>query len=98
MITIVTFVLIGISAYTFSRILMDADMIFGFYYKLLEKLPAWLAKPLGMCEYCLAGQLAFWYYLVKYFDSYCIVNHILYTSLAIFTVEIINIYTARNGN
>lgn len=92
------FILIGISAYVFSRILIDPDMIFGIWNTILNKMPEWLAKPLGKCEYCLAGQLAFWYYLIYFFNEYDFVNHILYTSLSIFTVEIINLYSAKNGN
>ena len=93
-----TYILIGIAAYTFTNILLDPDMIFGWYNKLLDKLPLWLAKPLGKCEYCLAGQLAFWYFLVKNFNDYSIDNHVLMVSLSIFIVELINLYTAKNGN
>jgi len=92
------FILIGISAYVFSRILIDPDMIFGWWNNVLNKIPDWLAKPLGKCEYCLAGQLSFWYYLIYFFNDYDVANHIVYTSLSIFTVEIINLYSAKNGN
>ena len=85
-----TSILIGIAAYVFTNILIDPDMIFGWYYDLIDKLPEWLAKPLGKCEYCLAGQLSMWYYLVKYFNNYDLVQHILFVSLSIFIVELIN--------
>lgn len=95
----ILYILIGISAYVFSRILLDPDMIFGWAYKYLEKLPKWLAKPLGLCEYCLAGQLAFWSYLWYNFTSYDLVLHVVTTSLSIFTVEVINvIMNLKNNN
>ena len=87
---ILIFILIGISAWTFSMILSDPEMIFGWWFKLLDRLPDWLAKPLGKCEYCLAGQLALWYYLIKYFNDYDFFEHIAMISLSIFTVELIN--------
>lgn len=90
----ITYILIGISAWTFTNILMDADMIFGWWHKAISDLPEWLAKPLGKCEYCLAGQLAFWYYLVINFNNYNLFetffNHVLMVSLSIFTCELIN--------
>jgi hypothetical protein len=85
-----TFILIGIAAWTFSMILSDSDMIFGWWFKLIDNMPEWIAKPLGKCEYCLAGQLALWYYLIKYLNDYDLSEHILMTSLSIFTVQIIN--------
>jgi hypothetical protein len=87
---ILTFILIGIAAWTFSMILSDSDMIFGWWFKLIDNMPEWIAKPLGKCEYCLAGQLALWYYLIKYLNDYDLSEHILMTSLSIFTVQIIN--------
>ena len=85
-----TFILIGIAAWTFSMILSDSDMIFGWWFKLIDNMPEWIAKPLGKCEYCLAGQLALWYYLIKYLNDYDLSEHILMTSLSILTVQIIN--------
>jgi len=87
---IITFILIGIAAWTFSMILSDPEMIFGWWFKLIEPLPDWIGKPLGKCEYCLAGQLALWYYIVKFFYTYDFFEHILMVSLSIFTVELIN--------
>lgn len=83
-------ILIGISAWVFSMILSDEEMIMGWYFKLIRKLPAWLNKPLGMCEYCIAGQLSMWYYLIYYFRNYDLPQHIMFVCLAIFTVEVIN--------
>ena len=86
----ITFILIGIAAWAFTNILMDGEMIFGWWYKILNKLPEWLAKPLGKCEYCLSGQMAFWFYLYEYWNDYDFFQHILLISLSIFIVELIN--------
>jgi len=88
---IITAILIGITAWTFAILLMDKDMIFGWWYNVIDRLPEYLAKPLGKCEYCLSGQIALWYYLIKYFNNYDLIHHIFFISLAIFTVELINI-------
>ena len=56
-------------AFTVSEILMDAGNILYPYRALLYRLEAtgkvgaWLAKPLGQCAVCLAGQFALWGYL-----------------------------------
>ena len=57
-------VIVGIVAWVFVFILMDSGMIFERWWLVLNKLPMWLSKPLGACEYCFAGQLALWYYLI----------------------------------
>ena len=85
-----TYILIGIAAWVFSTILIAPEMILSKYAELLAALPSWLAKPLGLCEYCLAGQLAFWYYIFTC-ESYSIDNHVLMVALSIFITELINI-------
>jgi len=81
-------VIIGIAAWVFTLILIDTGMIFEKWWVVLNKLPDWLAKPLGKCEYCLAGQLAFWYYFTL--GGYNLFYHIGFISVAIFTVRMIN--------
>ena len=88
----ITSAFIGITAWVFSMILLDPDMIFGWYGKFLDKLPAWLSKPLGKCEYCLSGQLSLWYYLFNDYSQYNLITHIFFVSLSIFTVEVINVF------
>lgn len=83
-------IIIGITAWVFTLILIEPDMIFYKYGQLIRKLPDWLNKPLGLCEYCLAGQLAFWYYIYYSWGSYNPFFHIGFVSVAIFTVRIIN--------
>jgi hypothetical protein len=91
---------IGIIAWVFTHILIDSEMIFSKWWMVLNRLPNWLSKPLGACEYCLSGQLALWYYLYQSWlvGSYNALEHIAYISIAIFTVKIINrvIYGVKN--
>ena len=94
-------ILIGICAYVYSFILLEEGMILGWFGKLLCRLPDWLHEPLGGCEYCVAGQMALWYYLWVNFDNYLInidksvISHILFITLAIFVVELINIWKQK---
>lgn len=49
----------------------------------------WLAKPFGLCEKCLSGQLAFWFFMYLYWNLYEFMpvqtayRHIIFTSCAI---------------
>lgn len=79
---------IGIAAWIFVMILMEPGMIFYKWNDVLNKLPDWLAYPLGRCEYCLAGQLSLWYFFTL--GDYNFFYHIGFISIAIFTVRIIN--------
>jgi hypothetical protein len=51
---------------TFAGPLMDDGNVLEPYRRALERLQfvserfGWLAKPLGLCPKCLAGQVAFW--------------------------------------
>jgi hypothetical protein len=85
-------VIIGIVAWVFCLILIDEGMIFGYWWTVLNKLPVWLSKPLGACEYCFAGQLALWWYIYQscLTGQYNAFYHIAFISVAIFTVKVIN--------
>lgn len=85
-------ILIGIVGWVFCLILIDDGMVFDKWWVVLNKLPMWLAKPLGACEYCFTGQMALWIYLYKYHSTYGLLEHITYISVGIFTVRIINKY------
>ena len=79
---------LALSSWVFVNILEDEDMIFGWYARLIERLPKWLSKPLGSCDICLAGQLGFWgYFLLK---DYKLLEHLFFTVLTIFFVKIID--------
>jgi hypothetical protein len=75
---------IAVFAVVLRGVLMQYGNILFFYTLFLEKLPEYIAKPLGQCEKCFAGQLAFWYYIAKYFHKYNAINHIFFVSFSIF--------------
>jgi hypothetical protein len=79
-------IIIGIVSYVYVVILQRPDMILSWLPKYLSKLPDWLNKPLGLCEYCVAGQLALWITIFTDFGLNVLIN----TVISIFTVEIIN--------
>ena len=89
-------ILIAIASVVFSCILMDEDMIFGFYSKLISKLPTTLSKPLGECSYCFGGQVALWYYFLL--GNYKIDTHIFFVLTTIFFIHLIlYIYERTSG-
>ena len=90
MIELLNSLLLAITAWTFSHILMKEGMLLDWWGRWLVRLPEKIGNPLGLCEYCLAGQLALWFYLWKNWGSYDFVAHIIFISLTIFLVEIIN--------
>ena len=51
-------------------------MIFAWYQKLIEPLPDYLYNPLGGCVKCFTGQIALWFYLIKYFNQYNLIDHL----------------------
>ena len=89
-------IIIGITAWVFVIILMEEGMIFSWWWNVINRLPMWLAKPLGECEYCLGGQLSLWYYLLLNWHDYNVFYHIAYISLTLFTIKLINIFVYGN--
>jgi hypothetical protein len=85
---IIESIITGIIAWVFTNILITTGMIFDRWWWVLNRIPYWLAKPLGACEYCLAGQLALWYFI--FFFPYNVCHHIAFISIAIFTVKTLN--------
>jgi len=83
-------ILLAITAWVYVHILMDRGMILEWWGKLLTRLPEKIADPLGLCEYCVGGQFALWYYLYYNLNEYSVVNHIIFISLTIFLIEVIN--------
>ena len=80
-------ILIGLICSVYIHYLTgDGDIMYK-YYLLLTRLPEWVAKPLGLCEYCLSGQIALWYYILTYKLSISIVA---YVSGAILMTNIFN--------
>jgi hypothetical protein len=83
-------IIIGIVGWVFCLILIQPDMIFAKWQVVLDKLPEWLAKPLGGCEFCFTGQVALWYYLYQYHSTYGLIEHIAFICGSIFVVRLIN--------
>lgn len=80
---------ISLIAYVFCA-LGSPGMIFAWYQRILDRLPYWLANPLGACHKCLTGQVCFWFFLVKYFNEYNLIDHLAFTSSGIFLSLIYN--------
>jgi hypothetical protein len=83
---IVEAVYIAVVAVVFSCILVQQDMIFGWYGRLLDRLPEWIGSPLGLCSYCFGGQIAFWYFITL--EGYNPIKHIVFISITIFIIHL----------
>jgi len=79
---------LALLAWVFVNILMDEEMIFSWWVDVVDKLPRWMAKPLGGCDRCMAGSLAFWLFLFQ--GDYNPVRHLCFTALAIFFVGVVD--------
>ena len=71
---------------------MDDGMVFSFYRQWLEKKAfewqyGFLTKPLGLCSFCLTGQLSFWSAI---FSGLYPVEIITMTCLGLFFDKLIN--------
>jgi hypothetical protein len=64
-------------------ILGEPGEIFDFYQRLIGRLPEWLWKPLGGCPKCFTGQVCFWFFLLKNYASYNLIDHLFFVSLGI---------------
>ena len=86
-------IVIGVVAWVFCIILMEEGMIFAWWWDVINRLPNWLQKPLGACEFCFGGQLALWYYLGTRLltSDYNAFYHIAFVSITIFTIKMINV-------
>ena len=88
---------ISLIAFMFSAIVQKRRSIFTWYRFLIEKLPWWLARPLGMCYMCVTGQVCLWYYLfTKRFDA---LEFMFFVTAGIGLSMVYNkIYCYLNGN
>lgn len=90
--------LIALIAYVYAVILTYDGMLFnGVYLRFERWFPEWLFYPLIGCVYCVSGQMALWYYLIKFWSEYNFIDHILFISITIFTVELIVKILTYNG-
>ena len=80
--------MLALLAWVFVNILMAEEMIFSWWQVVIDRLPKWLSKPLGGCDRCMAGSLAFWLFFFR--EDYNIVRHLTFTALTIFIVGIID--------
>ena len=85
--------LLALTSWVFVNILEDDEMIFGWYGKLIDRLPKWLNKPIGGCDLCMAGQFGFWGYFLL--DDYKLIEHLFFVVVTIFFVRIINLIIYR---
>ena len=88
--TIITSLTIGfITSYlaVFLEYCFDEGMIFNKYYKLIDKLPEWINKPLGGCIICYGTWITIVFNLVFFRLDLDIMTQIisLLTSIASFT-------------
>lgn len=80
--------LFSLTAWVFVNMLQDEGMVFEWYGKQLDKLPEWMAHPLGSCDVCMAGQFGLWgYFLV---GDYHLLYHLFFIVLTIFYINIID--------
>lgn len=82
----------GIIAWVVWGVLMEPGMIFNFWLRLAEELDErgvkWIAKPLGVCGVCFAGQTGLWFYILA-FKGWRMSEHIAFTAQTIFFFLII---------
>lgn len=92
-------IIISVVAYVYAIILTDGEMLLysfkGFLYKRIGKYKI-IYKPLIDCEYCVSGQIGFWWYLYETLLNsnsniqYNLLTHIAFVSFCIFNIAIIN--------
>lgn len=83
----------GIIAWVVWGVLMEPGMIFHFWYRLVEEIAqrgaVWLAKPLGLCGICFAGQVGFWFYILAF--KWRLSGHIAFAAQTMFFFLILKI-------
>lgn len=105
----ITGILIGITAFVYSQILTQPGEIFAGLYRRLDNFfntDERSCKGLGLhpvfkmimaCEKCVAGQMAFWFYIAFNYKEYLtgdllnLIPHILLIGISIFTAITIKI-------
>ena len=93
---------LAVLAYVISCVLMSQGNILEPWLDMLlwverrGKFGAWIAKPLGLCEKCLAGQLAFWIWIHYNYGRYEVITHITFVAFTILFVITIKHWNGRN--
>lgn len=57
---------VGLWGFLFSSVLSREGEAFTFYHRAIDKLPFWIAKPLGRCGKCHAGWVALITYPLRF--------------------------------
>lgn len=78
---------IAVSAWVITGPLMDSDMVLEPYRIWLERISRralWLAKPMGLCGTCFAGQFALWFFLFDTRGVFAPVSIVFFICITIF--------------
>ena len=93
----------GIVAWVTWGVLMEPGMLLNWWYRIVEQIEqagmVWLAKPLGACGVCFAGQIGFWFYVMA-FKQWRLSEHIAFTAQTIFfflIIKVLSEWIKRNG-
>lgn len=80
---------IGICAWVATAILFQPGHLLEWWWNILKnwegRLPRkrqWVLKPLGLCGFCLSGQMGFWFYLFAY--PFCPAQNLIFALQSIF--------------
>ena len=90
---------IAVVAYVVCCIMTRQNYILSWYDDALTQVELyigkWLSYPLGKCEKCFGGQIAFWYWLLE-FQTYhleiwynAFLSHMIFVCTTILTITII---------
>lgn len=83
-------VFISVLAWVYVNILTEPGMILGWWKRLFMGAPEWIKNPVVGCGYCVVGQWALWYYLIKFWNEYNFLEHIFFVGSGIFLIEVYN--------
>lgn len=83
---------LSVIGFVFTKVLMT-DVLFFYKQFLHNKVPAVIAKPLGLCSTCFTGQISLWFSLPLVTWNYVgIISFIGVVSINIIVVLILNKY------
>jgi len=90
-------VLMASISFVYINILLDAEMVFGGFYRVVSpildktRVTRWIKKPLLDCVHCNSGQLSLWMFLViNGLENYNPLAHIGFVSLTILIAHILH--------
>lgn len=78
----------AVFAYVWSNILIQPQMIFGWYGDRIDRLPMYLSKPLGGCSLCFGGQFSLWAYIIYFqYDLFTHFAVVIWTIFLVYVLE-----------